>query len=145
MGETKPYHPPIQISLTADPDREKLERVIRGLEESGATLECVGRIAGSLMQGKAIDANGDEREGVTVTAREQLTAVRLVAELRGLITKKTEQKNETVMKLRLDRQRQEGGELGEVLRRLPSEKRDELLALLGAPKVIDAIPERTGA
>lgn len=138
MTEDRYWQAEIPISLAVG-DKDRVAAVVRGFEKAGATLEKLGETLGMLMQGKAIDEFGDEREGVTVLPKEQLQALRLAAEIQGLITKKTEQKNETVTRLRVERAAQGSGEIagiaGNVLRRLSGPARDELLAALESANV----------
>lgn len=147
-GEDRYWKAQIPIVMTVGSE-DRTAEVVKGLEAAGATLEQLGRTLGHMMQGKAIDEHGDEREGVTVQPKEQLQALRLAAELQGLITKKTEQKNETVTRIRMEREQGGSGEIagiaGSVLRKLSGPARDELIKLMEAETHVETLVDRSGS
>lgn len=140
MGDVpgRAFDEAIPVVITDKPDAARLAEVVRGLEESGATLERIGKVLGAMVHGRAIDENGDDREGVRVSPREQAAAVRLALEVQGLMKKRVEQTNENVLRLRLDRANVGAGEIaginGRLLRELSPTARDEVLRLLGPVK-----------
>jgi hypothetical protein len=110
---------------------ERLAAVQRGMEKGGLSLERLGHLVAGMAHGVALDENLERREGVVVADRTQNQALRLAAELQGVVVRKQETKTEDVKRIRLERAAVGTGDVfgipGEVLRSLSAAARDEII------------------